>query len=305
MLKKLVNLILLLGVASISWILNYKYSNDYLLKIFYSFISIATTYFFLKVILEGAVSKKIREAKTRYSIRKTTQLLFIIISGIIVLRIWIINPQALLVAYGLIAAGVAISLQDVFKNFAGALAISLGDVYRIGDRIEVGGKIGDVIDIGLFYTSLIELREWVGGDQTTGRITIVPNGLLLSSLSNNYTKDHSFIWDEIAIPITYESDWRKAVNLLEEITKKETSEIVATSEREISYLEEKYFLSKRSTEPKVFMSITDNWIMLNVRYVVGVRERRQVKNNLSMLFMDAIQKEKDISISSQTFMLTS
>lgn len=158
------------------------------------------------MLLEGLVSKQIKDSKSRYSFRKTTQLLFFLVSFIIVLRVWIPNPQALLVAYGLIAAGVAVALQDVFKNFAGALSILLSGIYRVGDRVEINGKYGDVIDIGPFYTTLIELREWVDGDQTTGRILFLPNGQVLSYTVHNYTKEHNFIWDEIALPITYDSD---------------------------------------------------------------------------------------------------
>lgn len=241
MFKKFINIVILAGLAGFTWFINIYYQTLDLTKITYSLIGIAVSYGIFKLMLEEGVAKQIKESKTRYSFRKTTSILFIAISFIIVLRIWIINPQALLVAYGLFAAGVAISLQDVFKNFAGGLAIFITSVYRVGDRIEVNSKRGDVIDIGLFYTTLLEIGEWVGGDQATGRIIMLPNGSVLSAPINNYSKDHHFIWDELSIPITYDSNWKKAVKDIEKIVKKETLEAAEVAERGIYELTEKYF----------------------------------------------------------------
>jgi len=108
----------------------------------------------------------------------------------------------------------------VFKNFIGGLMIFINGLYRVGDRIEINQKYGDVIDVGVFYTTLMEMRVWVSGDQNTGRITIFPNGVFLTGTLQNYTRDFDFIWDEIALPITYDSDWHQAANMILEIVKK-------------------------------------------------------------------------------------
>jgi len=300
MIKKLLNLILFSGIAIIAWFLNINYQNADLSKIFQSFTSIAVIYLVLKVFLEGAISKRITDSRARYSFRKTTQILFILVASIVVLRIWVPNPQDLLVAYGLFAAGVAISLQDIFKNFAGAITILLSNVYKVGDRIEIDSRLGDVIDIGLFYTTVLEIGEWVNGDQTTGRIMMIPNGQVLFASIKNYTKDHNFIWDEISLPITYGSDWQKAITLIEEIIKKETEEASKSAEAQINKLQERYFLSKRNIEPKIFVTPTDNWIMLRARYVSEVRDRRSVNSELSKIILESISQVEDITIASQT-----
>jgi len=300
MIKKLLNLVLFSGIALTAWFINLNYQNTDLVKIFHSFTAIAVIYLVLKVFLEGTVSKKITESRTRYSFRKTTQIFFILVASIVVLRIWVPNPQALLVAYGLFAAGVAISLQDIFKNFAGAITILVSSVYKVGDRIEVDSKLGDVIDIGLFYTTILEIGEWVNGDQATGRIMMIPNGQVLSIPIKNYTKDHNFIWDEISLPVTYGSDWQKAITLIEEIIKNETESATKSAENQINKLQERYFLSKRNIEPKIFVTPTDNWIMLRARYVAEVRDRRSVNSELSKNILETISGVKDITIASQT-----
>ena len=305
MVKKFFVFITLSAIAGLAWFLHTRYKIILVEKIFYSFVALSVSYFFLKLLLEGVVVKRIKDSRARYSFRKTTQVLFLVASFVIILRIWIPNPQALLVAYGLVAAGVAIALQDVFKNFAGSLSILLTGIYRVGDRIEVNNKYGDVIDIGPFYTALIELREWVDGDQTTGRIIFMPNGNVLSHHVNNYTKDHNFIWDEIALPVTYKSDWKKAIETIHKIVKKETSSTTKQVETEISKLEEKYYLSKRNIEPAIFITPTDNWITLQIRYVVDVRDRRITHNKLARLILDELEKTPDVTIASQTLTVTS
>lgn len=196
-------------LAFASWAVNVYYKDVDLTKLFSSAVVVALSYLFFRISLEQLTAQRIHEPKTRYSFRKTTQILFLVTSFVLVLKIWMINPQELVVAYGLVAAGVAIALQDLFKNVAGGIVIFTPGSYEIGNRIEINGKCGDIIDISILYTTILEIREWVHGDQATGRITSIPNGLVLSTVVNNYTKDHHFLWDEISIPVTYESDWNR------------------------------------------------------------------------------------------------
>ncbi len=298
--KRLSALLVLLVLAIGSWAANFYYQNVDLGKFVYSTIAITVSFLFFRIFMEQIVARRIHEPKTRYSFRKTTHILFLVTSFVIVLRIWIINPQALLVAYGLVGAGVAIALQDLFKNFAGSIVIFTSGVYEIGNRIEVNGKCGDIIDISLFYTTILEIREWVNGDQVTGRIVSIPNGHVLSYSVNNFTKDHHFLWDEISIPVTYESDWKSAIQLMKEIAIRETRTAALAANRSLVGLEEKYYLPKRPTDPDVFVTLTDNWIMLRLRYVVEVRERRLFNSRISELILQGFENTPAITIASAT-----
>ncbi|MFC2026777.1 mechanosensitive ion channel family protein [Chloroflexota bacterium] len=216
------------------------------------------------------------------------------------IAIWVDNLQALLVSYGILAAGVAVALQDVFKNFAGSLIIFITSTYHVGDRIEINSKIGDVVDIGLFYTTLLETNEWVNGDQATGRLSIIPNALVLSGIVNNYTRDHPYIWDEISIPITYDSDWKEALKIIERVIDTETKEITAKSETSISKLSDKYYLPEKATEPTVFATLTDNWINMNIRYITEVRQRRILRDRLNRTLLSELEKIDNIKIASES-----
>jgi small-conductance mechanosensitive channel len=100
------------------------------------------------------------------------------------------------------------------KNFVGGFIVLAGQPYEVGDRIEIAGESGDVIDIGVMSTTLLEIGGWVHGDQPTGRVTIIPNGRVLTQQVHNYTKDHSFIWEELTISLTYDSDWQQVWDIL-------------------------------------------------------------------------------------------
>jgi len=298
--RKILIFLMWLIVSVLLWFAYNKYDNGYLQKLFLTFFILAIIYFVFRFVFEEVVIKRIKDSKTKYSFRKTVSILYIFVFILILLQIWVEDAQTLLVAYGIITAGIAIALQDLFKNFAGGVILFVTGIYRVGDRIEINSKTGDVMDIGILYTTLMEIKEWVAGDQATGRLTILPNGLILSGTINNYTKDHNFIWDEISIPITYQSDWKGANNLIQEIVARETRSITEQAGKEILALEEKYYLSKRPTEPAIFMTLTDNWITFNIRYVTEVRQRRFLKNKLSYMILEEIQRSENIHISSTT-----
>jgi small-conductance mechanosensitive channel len=284
--------------------LNFAYPYILLEKAFYTFTALAIIYLVFEILLEESVLKKIKVSTTRYSLNKTFSILSFVSYALALLIIWIAETQYVLLSLGLIGAAIAFALQDIFKNFAGGIMIFLNGIYRVGDRIEINQKSGDVIDIGLLYTTLMETREWVSGDQVTGRLAIVPNGGVLNVTVQNYTRDFDFIWDELTIPITYDSDWIEAKTKILEILRTETKEIIEKAEKIMNGLEGKYYFQKRSIEPSIFMTLTDNWISFGIRYVTEVRNRRVLHDQLSRLILSELSKSEKIKIASATINIT-
>jgi small-conductance mechanosensitive channel len=301
MIAQLIYLALLSIVSAVFWHLSNQNPlfNDW----FYTSIWVLSLYAVIKIGFQSLLSKSISDDEMRYKFRKTTGILFWVASFIIVLRIWIPNPQALLVAYGLVGAGVAIALQDFFKNFVGGIIIFVNGLYRVGDRIEINGEFGDVIDVGVLHTTVMELREWVNGDQATGRICSIPNGLVLGNVVNNYTRDHNFIWDEIFVPVTYDSDCSKAKEIMIDIAQKETGKFIKEAEGEFMSMKSKFLVSRREMKPMVFMQMTDNWVALYLRYISPVKERRFLNNEISQKIFDSFKSSKKVKIASTTLKL--
>ena len=297
---RLIIISILVLLTLVSWFLQFRYDNNYLTKSFYTVLSILIIYIVIKVVMEQIIANRIKEPKTRYSMKRIASMLSVLTFIAVAIAIWVDNLQALLVSYGVLAAGAAVALQDVFRNFAGGLVIFVTGTYHIGDRIEVNSKIGDVIDTGIFYTTLLETNEWVKGDQATGRLSILPNSFVLSGVVNNYTRDHPYIWDEINIPITYDSDWKAALLIIESVINIETKESTSESENSISRLTDKYYLPRKSTEPTVFVTLTDNWVTLNIRYITEVRQRRIVRDRLNRRFLTELERAEKVKIASES-----
>jgi small-conductance mechanosensitive channel len=302
--SRLAVLVLFVLLSVLLLFLNFQYPEVYLQNTAYSFTALSIVYFLFWILFEELLTKRIKDSKTKYSLRKVFSVLGAGVFLVVFVAIWIVETQSILLAFGLIGAAIAFGIQDIFKNFIGGLMIFLNGLYRVGDRIEINQKFGDVIDVGVFYTTLMETREWVAGDQNTGRLTIIPNGGVLTGALQNYTRDFDFIWDEITLPITYDSDWNHAATMIIEIVKKETAHVGENSQRIMEKLEGKYYFTQRSLEPGIFISLTDNWITLGIRYVTEVRTRRSLHDRLSRILLTEIAKSENIKIASSTITIT-
>jgi small-conductance mechanosensitive channel len=303
--RKLLISRLLIALSAALGAAAWTFQDPVITNLFLTSLVLTVTYLIFSVIIGLILIRQIQDLKTRYTANKVISILSIVFIIVLCLRIWVTDTSSLIVSYGIIGAGLAFALQDVFKNFVGGILIIVSGLYRIGDRISIDDNVGDVMDIGILNSTLMEIRGGVGGDQPSGRLLIIPNGLVITRSFYNYTRDHSFIWDEISIPLTYDSDWRRAKELVLAIVRKETDAMTAQAEAEIEQIGEKYYLPKKVVEPSVFIALTDNWITLDVRYVTDARNRRILRSRLSELFLAAIEKEDGIEIASETMTVTS
>jgi small-conductance mechanosensitive channel len=282
------------------FISDHLFPSPLLAQLFTTLLWITGIFFILSILLDGLIRRKITDSRSRYTATKLISIIELVLILATIALIWVNDIQALMVFFGIIGAGIAIALQDLFKNFGGSLTILLTGTYSVGDRIEIDGRYGDVMDIGIMNTTMMEIRGWVAGDQATGRLIIIPNGKILTESVQNFTRDHSFLWDEIQIPVTNDSDWKRAVTILTSIVEAETSGISQIAEKEIERIGEKFFLPKKDISPAVYITQTDNWILLSVRFVTYARERREVRSRLNRLIIEAFEEEQNIEIASES-----
>jgi len=287
-------------MAGLLSLANYWLQNAQLTKVIITIIVLVIIYMVFRQILNDKYILRIIDSQRRYYLSKSFYFIYLLVNFLAFWVIWVEDLQSLVLGFGLVAAAFTLSMQDVAKNFAGGLNIFINRIYRVGDRIEIGSKKGDVIDIDIFYTTIMETNEWVSADLPTGRLSIIPNSLVLSNITNNYTKDFEFLWDEISFPITYNSDWVAAKKLIFEVMGQETSTVEELATKGISHMERKYFLSSGAMNADVFVRLTDNWIELTARYVTPVRQRRTVRSRISEKILEGIEKAENIKIASET-----
>jgi small-conductance mechanosensitive channel len=187
---------------------------------------------------------------------------------------------------GLLAAGFAFALQEVIGAIAGWFNILSGHVYRVGDRIEIAGVVGDVLDISPLRTTILEIGQepigdspaasWVQGRQATGRLVTVSNKATFDSPTYNFSRAFGFVWEELLVPVPHDADWRRAEEIVLEAVRRVSS--TATAQEALAEVQRRYPVPTADVEPRVFMRLTDNYVQLFARFVVPVRESRVAKN---------------------------
>lgn len=300
MLRNYIIPIILFSGSVLFWFLSDFFKDQIYFRIFLSLLLMGFIFCGYKITTEVIAKRVIKDRKTQFTFNKGILIISSAIYLILIIQIWVENTESLVISYGIIAAGLAIALQDMFRNFIGGIIIALTSAYKIGDRVEIEGSVGDIMDIGMMSTTMMEIKGWIDAEQPTGRLIIVPNSIVISDSLYNYTKDHNFIWDEIRIPLTYESNWKAATNNFLEIVKTETEEMTIQAETEIERLGEKYYLPKKVTEPAVYVKLTDNWVELGIRYVTDTKTRRILSDILTRKILEDIAASKTYSIASET-----
>lgn len=287
----------LIGTGLLFWAFNFQFQMEVLHRIAVS-LFIVGGFSLVLAFLDGLIMEKVDYSSGAYfKVRKGVRFAVYLIAGLFLFQIWL---QNLVLAYSLFAAGIAVALQDVFKNLAGGFFIYFNDVFKVGDRIQVDNVWGDVIDINFMNTSLLEIQNWVEGDQATGRIINLPNSAFITHETYNYTKDHHFLWDEIQIPVKYEADWKKAMSIIKEVITEVSGKYAGKSSEDLAKIQKKYYAVNKSLESNVFVSLTDNWIMISGRYITNAKERRVTKNLISLKVLDKF-KEAGLEVASQTY----
>jgi small-conductance mechanosensitive channel len=246
----------------------------------------------------------VKDSQTRYRIRKVSALISYLVIILFLTVVFRNRLGNLAIALGVAGAGIAFALQEVIASIAGWAAISFADFYKTGDRIQLGGIKGDVIDIGVLRTTLMELGEWVKSDLPTGRIVRIANSFVFKEPVFNYSGDFPFLWDEITVPVTYASDHRLAREILEKIIHTVIEEYSAFAKRAWKDIVKKYMVEEAMIDPTVTLACTDNWIEFTVRYITDYKLRRATKNRLFSIILEEFEKtEGRVKIASTTMQL--
>lgn len=266
------------------------------------FLSIAVVVVTLVVYrtIRNTIKRRIEDPTRSQSIRVAVRNVLAVADFLIVVVIWLPRGNTLLPSLGILAAGLAIASQEMIGSLAAGLNIWVGNIYRVGDRVRIGDVIGDVMDISLLRTTVMEVGEWVKADQYTGRVVTVANRVVWTNPVYNFTQHWGYLWDEITMPITYESDWQQATELMLEQGQKYTAELQADAEAKLNRMIDRYPLKDTKVEPTLYLAMTDNWIELTLRFLVDAQERRGVKDRLHRELLQYFQAEEKIEVASTT-----
>jgi small-conductance mechanosensitive channel len=260
----------------------------------------------LSMAVKRVIVKHVQHNQLKYNIKKLISLssYLLIIFGLSI--VFSKKLGGLTVAFGVAGAGIAFALQEVIASVAGWIALSFGNFYKVGDRVEIGGIKGDVIDIGIIRTTLMECGGWVKGDLYTGRIVRVANSYIFKDPVFNYSGDFPFLWDEIIIPIKYGSDYKMAKQLLTNSLESITGEYSKQAENIWAQMNQRYLIEKARVKPMVTLLVTDNWAEYTLRYIVDYKMRRVTKDLICESILKFVQDSNgQVMLGSTTIEITS
>jgi small-conductance mechanosensitive channel len=254
----------------------------------------------IRKLLKVTLFKRIAEPNRRYGLSKTVSYVLGLIVVLIIAKIWLQADINLATYLGILSAGLAIALQDPIANLAGWLFIIIRQPFRVGDRIQVGSQAGDVIDVRLFMFSVLEIGNWVDADQSTGRIIHVPNGRVFKEPLTNFTQGFEYIWDEIPVTVTFESDWQKAHQILQRIASEHSEKLDEAMAKQVRALADKYQIRFTHLTPIVWTKVIDFGVTLTIRYLCHPRRRRSLEDTIWKEILKAFAKEPSIDFAYPT-----
>lgn len=272
---------------------------DLQLKLFYSMLSIIALVL-IRFLVLNLIFRQLKDAKKRYLWKNGVKNAYYILLIIIFLNIWIDQVDSIGTFLGLIGAGLAIALQVPIVNFAAWIFIAVRKPFDVGDRIEIGGVAGDVIDIRFFQFTLNEIGNWVEADQSTGRIIHVPNGDVFRMSLANYDQGFSHLWIEIPVILTFESNWKKAKELLHEIIYKHAEELSFAAKRKLLEASKQYMIFYRNLTPIIYTSVKANGVQLTIRFLSEPKKRRSKENAIWEDILETFAEHDDIAFAYPT-----
>lgn len=248
--------------------------------------------FMVTRLIRKATLSLVRDSNSKYRIKKLINFFGYILFIIGFLLVFNTQLSGLGTALGVAGAGIAFALQEVIVSIAGYIAIFTSNFYRLGDRVQLGGIKGDVIDIGLLRTTLMQVGDWVDGDLYNGKMVRVANSFVFKEPVYNYSGDFPFLWDEIKIPIKTVGDYHYARKLFHGILMEEVGQYADSSQESWDKMLGSYKIENAQVQPMVSIAFNENWITLTLRYVVNYKTRRATKSRLYDRILTAIKESR-------------
>ena len=263
------------------------------MKFIASFIGIISFIILRKIFLK-ILFKNTSNALIRYRWQKISSYVINVLGLIIVGQIWFKGFESIATYLGLLSAGIAIALKDPLVNLTGWAFILSRAPFVVGDRVQIGEHSGDVIDINFFKFTLMEVGHWGEGEQASGRIIHIPNGKVFIDILANYSKGFKYIWNEVPVLLTFESDWKKAKKILEKISNKHTANISKVAAKNFKEVSKLYMVYQPDFDPQVYTKVEASGVLLTIRYLCNPRKRRETSQ---FIWEDILNEfEKDINI---------
>jgi len=228
--------------------------------------------------------------------RRLGRYVFLLVVAVLAAMFFFDDLSMVAATLGIVSAALVISLQDVCTSVCGWFVIIGGGKFRIGDRLEIDGIRGDILDIQLLRTVLIEIGGWLGTDQPTGRVILVPNNAIFKTKIFNYSHGHPYIWGKLDVTITFDTPLSQAQALLQRVLEEETRETMVEAHRAAAVMRRRYGVEDAVYESKIYTAIADSGVVLSLFYVAHYRNYSAMRARLSQHILVELEAHREIQL---------
>jgi len=232
------------------------------------------------------------DRRQRQTLRTVLELGVQVLGALVILLVVFGPPQQLTTVLGLATAGLTIALQDFILAFFGWFVLMGKNGMRVGDWVEIDGVGGEVTEIGLMSTTLLETGDLAERGHATGRRITFLNNFAIRGKYFNFATTGQWMWDEITVSLPASQDSHDMVERIHKVVQEETSERAELAEHEWKRGMRDDGLSRFSADPVVNLRPSASGIDIRVRYVTRASERFVVRNRLYQRVIDLLQKDR-------------
>lgn len=254
-------------------------------------------------VLFRLINRRIEDTIRRHKLRKSVLYIVTTIAVCVVVGIWAteFSQFNLSVVFAAAGAGFVIVCSNPILSVIAWVYIVARRPYEVGDRIQVGELQGDVMDISLLKTTVLEIGNWVGGDQSTFRVAHVPNNSVFLQPVYNYTSDFKYLWSEILVTVTFESEWEKAREIMLKHAHDASEQLLDQARRQIRDAARKYSIHYPNLTPIVYVRIAEAGVELALRYLTNVRRRRVTDDTITRGILKDFAQTNDVVFAYPTY----
>lgn len=268
-------------------------SSSYIDLFLYSFISYIFVKVFVKIICFFNTKFNSNE-RTLYLINKKVTAFGVVVNIILLILIWESKITKLMTLISFVSAALAFALRDFVYNFFAGIYINVKKPFKVEDRVEVDGIVGDVVNISSLTFDILEVSSKDNGEQSTGIMIHIPNSKVFNGGVKNYTEAFKYIWDEISVRVPIDSDIDNAKSILYDIVR--NNEVVKRIPRkmksELNSAIGEYRIYYNKLDPIIYTSIEDSCVVLTIRYLAHPKKVRNIRSDIYTKVLEAFRNKE-------------
>jgi len=235
--------------------------------------------------LLGKLSLDRRQVET---LRTVTRVAVQVAAVLFILLVIFGPPSQLGTILGLAGAGLTVALKDFIVGFLGWFVLMGKNGIRLGDWVEINGVTGEVVELGMFHTVLLETGNWTDSGHPTGRRVTFTNSYAIEGHYFNFSTSGQWMWDELQVVIPTGQDPYTVIDAIQKKVAEATSETAKQAEQEWQHVARSWQMSALSAAPAINVKPVIGGVEIAVRYITSANERYQLRAKLNQAAVDLL-----------------